>query len=100
MVEVVDGPAAWRGAEIQSDLSWALRLDEAGRTKLLAALTAVDRPDADLSTIGRRAFPLPTVGPLLESLVDELVDGRGFVLIRGVPIEGLSDRQAELLYWG
>jgi hypothetical protein len=100
MIEVVGGPAAWRGVELQHDPSWAIRLDEAGRAELLAALARVDRADAELPGITRSDFPLPTLGPLLEALVDELVDGRGFALIRGVPIEGLSERQAELLYWG
>ncbi len=30
----------------------------------------------------------------------ELQTGRGFVLIRGVPVGDFSERERELLYWG
>ncbi|HEV8298548.1 MAG TPA: TauD/TfdA family dioxygenase, partial [Acidimicrobiales bacterium] len=33
-------------------------------------------------------------------VLDDLLDGRGFVLIRGLPVATLSDRQMELLFWG
>jgi len=44
-------------------------------------------------------FVLPSLGPVLEGVVDELMDGRGFVLLRGVPVDSLSERQVELIAW-
>lgn len=40
-----------------------------------------------LQTVTKADFPLPTLGPYLESVRDEVVSGRGFALIRGVPVE-------------
>ncbi len=37
---------------------------------------------------------LPILGPKLERLLDEVLNGRGFVLIRGLPIERWTKREA------
>jgi hypothetical protein len=60
----------------------------------------VERSGTDFLAMTRTNFPLPTVGPLLQSVLAELLEGRGFVLLRGVPVEGLTERQIELMYWG
>jgi hypothetical protein len=46
-----------------------------------------------LQTVTKEDFPLPTLGPYLESVRDEVVSGRGFALIRGVPVDrwGLAE---------
>jgi hypothetical protein len=44
-------------------------------------------PAPFLQTVSKADFPLPTLGPYLESVRDEVVSGRGFALIRGVPVE-------------
>jgi hypothetical protein len=79
---------------------WKFRLSEEQRAECLAALAGVERLGVELTDIGRDEFPLPSLGPALEGLVDELMDGRGFVLIQGVPVETLNERQCELLCWG
>ena len=78
---------------------WKIELTEGHVAELFAALSAVDRPEVGLRDITKENFPLPTLAPVLEGVVDELVDGRGFALVRGVPVEQLR-RQAELMYWG
>ena len=96
----IGGPTSWRGPDLQHSDEWILELGESNRQELLDALTGVEDAGLDFLEITRENFPLPAVGPLLESMLDDLLEGRGFVLLRGVPIEGLSERQIELMYWG
>ena len=49
-------------------------------------------------TITRDSFPLPSVDGLLADARHELEYGRGFLLLRGVPIERYTDEEAGLLY--
>lgn len=100
MARVIGGPAAWRGPEIVDSPEWKIELTPGHVEELRAALRGVDQPDRSLRSIGRDDFPLPTLAPVLAAVQDELVDGRGFVLLRGVPVEELTERQAELMYWG
>ena len=37
--------------------------------------------------IGREAVPLPTLGPVLEAVREEVRAGRGFAVIRGFPVD-------------
>src|SRR5262249_1715257 len=45
-------------------------------------------------------FPLPTFGSRLQSLLGEVLEGRGFVLLRRLPVERWSSRQAALAFLG
>lgn len=97
---IMGGPAAWRGCDISDHDDWKIELTDGHRAELLAALAAVDRPGIELRDIGIADFPLPTLAPVLARVVTELTDGRGFVLLRGVPVADLSMHSIELLYWG
>ena len=96
----ISGPTSWLGPDHQGSDEWILELEETHRQELLGALGAAEVAGLDFLEMTRESFPLPTTGPLLVSMLDDLLEGRGFVLLRGVPIEGLSERQIELLYWG
>jgi hypothetical protein len=54
----------------------------------------------DVADIRREDFPLPTLGPVLDRLRGQVLDGRGFVLLRGVPVEGRPIAESAAAYWG
>ncbi len=54
----------------------------------------------DVLDITRESFPLPTLGPELVGVARELIDGRGVVLIRGVPVDRYGKARASSIYWG
>jgi len=94
------GPSCWYGADMQNRTDWILKLDDRHVRELQQALTAVESAGLDFLDLNRANFDIPTLGPVLESLLEELLEGRGFLLVRGVPVAGLSERQIELMYWG
>lgn len=102
MAEVapVRGPAAWLGSQMEKSDEWLVPITDTGAAELLAAVEGVDRPGVELTEITRADFPLPTLGPVLEGVVDDVIDGRGFTLLRGLPVENLTEHQCELLVWG
>jgi hypothetical protein len=86
----VRGPGEWLGAELRDSDAWRIRLDGDHRREVLAAVRAVE---AAGTAPGR--LPLPTLGPLLRQVREELVDGRGFVLVQGMPTGEMTERQCE-----
>lgn len=64
------------------------------------ALAHAEARTDDVLDISRDDFPLPTLGPVLESLTAELVDGRGVVLLRGLPVERYTKERSAAMYWG
>ena len=94
----IDGPSVWYGPGLADSESWTYKLSADERQELLAA--AEDVRDRDIQDIRRSVFPLPRFGPRLDKLRQEVIRGRGFVLLRGVPIENLSMAETATLYWG
>ena len=95
--EVLDSPAAWRGREMVAQDVWEYRLTEAEVAEVGAAVAAIDRP---LIEVDREAFPLPTLGPKLAGLRRELLNGRGFFLLRGLPVRRMNREEAVAAFWG
>jgi hypothetical protein len=98
---LVEGPSAWVGADMRArELEWAYRLSPAQVAEIETAVEAVRARGFDLADITRADFPLPTLGPVLEQLRSEVLNGRGFVLLRGMPVENRPIAEAATAYWG
>lgn len=94
----VGGPAAWRGADIADRDEWIVRL---GADDVAEVDDAVARcGDRPLHAIDREAFPLPRLGAAIEKWATELAEGRGFLLVRGLPVARWTDAQAACAFWG
>jgi hypothetical protein len=67
---------------------------------LLSALAAMRSRRLPLEQLRRTDFPVPRLQEKFRSLAAEVETGRGFVLLRGLPIDGLSDEDCKHLFWG
>ncbi len=97
--DTLTGPAAWIGAEIQHDAAWIHRLDAAATAEIDAALAHAKRVGAKIP-FAADAFPLPRLAAELDVILEEIGNGRGFVLLRGLPRSRYTDAECELIYWG
>ncbi len=90
--------SVWTGADLEVDRSWEYLLTDQHLEELGRALMSVsDRP---LSRIARDDFHLPTLGGVIRSIGNEIRDGRGFSLLRGLPVDRYEYEELERLYWG
>jgi hypothetical protein len=97
----IEGASAWIGATLkQQPDSWIYHLSDAEIAELDDATRATRRSSLDVADIRRQHFPLPHLGPTLERLRDEVLNGSGFVLIRGMPVHGRSMLDCATAYWG
>src|SRR5215470_530049 len=91
---------AWRGEMLSKDTSWIMRLglgELADVERALAVAKAGGRP---LEQIGRAQFPLTVMRTRLEQILADVRDGRGFVLVRGLPVQRWSDDDVGRVFWG
>jgi hypothetical protein len=95
--EPVAGPGAWTGRDLARRDDWIHVFTEAQIAELQEALTRVRVPLGELTPA---AFPLPTLGPFLRRVLAELLEGRGFVLLRGLPVERWSREEQAIAYLG
>src|ERR1044071_5826906 len=98
-IAAMPGTPAWFGRDLQDDPSWILRFDADAIAEIDAALSQVKRTTARIP-YPAEAFPLPRLKRTLDAVRDEVLNGRGFVLIRGIPRTRYSDEDCALVYWG
>ena len=96
----ITGPKAWRGADIVNDPSWIVTLTAAEIAEIDGALARAKASGRTLEEIGREQFPLPITGPRLARVLDEIYDGRGFVVVRGLPVSRYSADEVGTIFWG
>jgi hypothetical protein len=79
---------------------YVLQLSDEQLAELDAALVHAEAQVDDVLDIAREHFPLPTLAPVLAGITEELVDGRGVALIRGVDVARYGKERASRIYWG
>jgi hypothetical protein len=95
--EPVCGPGAWYGRDLARRDDWIYRFTAAQIREIEAAVAGARVPLGELTP---QNFPLPSVGPFLRRVLDELLEGRGFVLLRGLPVERWSREEQATAYLG
>lgn len=80
--------------------TWIYRLSDAELAEIRAAVSAVEVRGLDLLDIAAKDFPLPTLAARLGDIRAELMDGRGFALVRGLPVEDMTRPQTAAAFWG
>ena len=99
-LEPLVDPAAWEPEDILRDESWAYTFTPADISEILDAVKRFQRSGKSLAQMGVADFMLPRVKAVLEDARDELLDGRGFVYLRGLPVESMSADDAATAYFG
>lgn len=100
MLDPIEGRMVWTAADMAASPEWMYRLTDADIGELDGAVAGVRERGLDIVDVARADFPLPALGPTLDRLRDEVVDGRGVAMIRGVPVGRLSREEVAIAYWG
>lgn len=98
---LINEPSAWIGADMAGHPEkWVYRLSAQENAEIKSATAAVRDRGLAIEKIGRQDFLLPTLGPKLDALRKEVIHGHGFVLLRGLPVDGQPLVDAATAYWG
>jgi Taurine catabolism dioxygenase TauD, TfdA family len=90
----------WTAADVQDDSSFTVALDDDDCDELDRALRHALATGRDLLDLTAADFPLERVAARLEAVSNELLNGRGFVRLRGIDRDAYTQAEMELLYWG
>mmetsp|Transcript_16210 Transcript_16210/g.48565 ORF Transcript_16210/g.48565 Transcript_16210/m.48565 type:complete len:391 (-) Transcript_16210:635-1807(-) len=98
--EPVDGPSAWVAADYRNRTdAWTYHLSDADIAELDTAVANVQHSGVEIQDVARDSVHLPTLGPRLLAIREEIIRGRGFQVIKGVPVERYSRRESLIAYW-
>ncbi len=92
---------AWYGPELRAHTdTWMFRLDDTEIADIEAAAKGIGEQDTPIVEINKDNFPLPVLGSRLAQWAEQLTDGIGFALVRRIPVERYSVRQAATIFYG
>jgi len=95
---IVDGKKAWVRADIQRD-DWFFRLSPACLSELRAILPELRLESEPVERIEADRFQIPACRELMNRVRAALDDGVRFAVVDRLPLDELSEKESEALYW-
>lgn len=96
----VADPANWTAATFGGSVGHARQLEAAEVQELTDICESLEARGMGWNDTTRADFPFQALAPLLEQSRNELRQGRGFSLLRGLPLGRWSKDRARLAAWG
>ena len=100
IADPIIGPEAWRAEDLAGTTDWIRPFSVSALRELEVAVRAAQARGLAWRDVTRDDFPLPTFGSELASVARELEDGRGVVLLRGLPVQRYTEAELRYLFWG
>lgn len=95
----IEGPIAWKGREIAADPAWTHHLTAAELKDIARVIERGKASGKPLIELTREDLPLPILAPAIRNWMEALNHGRGFVLVKGIPVFDHSQQDVEIAYW-
>jgi len=92
--------SAWYGRDLSGPPDWVERFSAVEIAEVESATRDLANSSINLPSISSDDFPLPTLGPRLHDLLDEVLSGRGFLLIKALPVKRWTKREAAIAFLG
>jgi hypothetical protein len=96
----IDGASAWYGPALAKRDDWIERLSAAEIAEIEDAANCFINSGITPVAIRPDDFPLPSLSGRLRHIMDDVLNGRGFALLRGLPIARWSRQQAAIAFAG
>jgi len=96
----IDLACAWHGKDLRDETSWIWRIQPEHVAEMDAALHHSKEKGLAEQDVTKDDFPLDGFAEELARMVHELEYGRGFVLMRGFPVENYDEADLRRIYWG
>jgi hypothetical protein len=81
-----------------SSKTWIYSLSDQDINEINIALKTTE--NLDIAAITKEDFQLPNLSKKLREIQNEVINGRGFALIRGLPVENWPIKQSATAYYG
>jgi hypothetical protein len=96
----MNGPAAWYGPEMTASSDWIEELSHLEIDEIERAMRLFASSGTGISGMRLTDFPLPDLAPKLQRILGDVLNGRGFALLRGLPVERWTRREAAIAFFG
>jgi Taurine catabolism dioxygenase TauD, TfdA family len=94
------GPSAWYGPDMADSAVWIEPLSPPELAEIESAAKMLAQKEVDWQSSDRQDFPLPNLGGRLAKIGREVLEDRGFALVRGLPVERWGRRLTAIAFLG
>ncbi|TDZ19775.1 Taurine hydroxylase-like protein SAT17 [Colletotrichum orbiculare MAFF 240422] len=97
----ISGPTVWTPQEmLDNQDEWIHRWTEDELRELRRAVDGFSASGTPLANISKASFRLPTLGPYMEQVRSDILNGRGFIVFRGLPVDKWGRYDAAVVTMG
>lgn len=95
-----EGPSVWLGKHLQNATGWVYRLRQETIAEIEANIARLAGRDAYSGAMNCSDFPLQTMAADLAGMRDDLAEGKGFIVLRGLDRDKYSVNDLGLVFRG
>ena len=99
-IRPITGANVWRGSEMARSARWRRDLDAAQLAEIDAALRGARARGLTWEDARAGDFPLPGLARLIDDIREELENGSGLLLLRGIEVDRYDLDELRLIYAG
>lgn len=93
-------PSAWKATDFESKDDFAVELSQKNLAALDTLMRKAQDSGRDVHDLTRDDFDHPDINDKLAAVREEVMLGRGLVVLRRLPVERYSLEEASIIYWG
>ena len=96
----IDHPGAWKVADFKTPENYTTELDATQLRDIERAMQQIKAAGLGLDDLRREHFEVPSLRPVIDEIRHQIEDGRGFVVVRRLPVEDYSKDEIGVIFWG
>ncbi|MEM1402491.1 MAG: TauD/TfdA family dioxygenase [Pseudomonadota bacterium] len=97
----ISSPADWMGRDLKgSPHLWRHELSATDILELSEAADSLLDEGIPLAEVTRGRFQLPRLAPRIRGWSDDICKGKGFVVLRGLPVQDWGEEKSSYVFWG
>src|SRR5580704_16559812 len=96
----IDHPSAWKVADFKTPADYTIELSAPLLRDIERAMGRIKAAGLGLGDLQREHFEVPSLAPVVCEIRHQIEDGRGFVLVRRLPVEDYSKDEIGMIFWG
>jgi hypothetical protein len=83
----IDHPGAWKVADFTSPMDYTIEFTANQLRDIERAIREIKAAGLGLDDLQREHFEVPPLRPVIDEIRSQIEDGRGFVVVRRLPVE-------------
>jgi hypothetical protein len=96
----IEHPSAWKVADFKSPADYTIELSRAQLADVASTMERIKANGLALETLRREDFEVPSLRPVIDEIRYQMSEGRGFVVLRRLPVGEYTKDELGLIFWG